>query len=344
MDRWLQRTKGFLNEHGTAVLVTQLSVEGSAPREAGTKMLVSEHALLGTIGGGNLEHIAIHEARALMQQASQDYQIHDYPLGPRLGQCCGGHVRLLLETISEKSSGWIDDALRTHENDGAVYIQTSLKNDRVRKSVSSRPHLPRPSSDPLISSHAMSGDYLAGARPSVSQVAYIVERVSLRAPALFVFGAGHVGRAVINVLGASAFDVSWYDSRSSLTGGRVGHTSIQHLNDVPEVVALAPENAFYLIFTHCHDDDYQLLEAILRRRDAVYCGLIGSATKRARFLKRLRYYDLSEELLAPFVCPIGLNDLKSKDPAVIAVGVAAQLFRLLESAPAQSSKKELITT
>jgi xanthine dehydrogenase accessory factor len=96
---------------------------------------------------------------------------------------------------------------------------------------------------------------------------------------------------------------------------------------MPElVVDEAPANTIFLVMTHSHPLDEAICEAILRRDDFAYLGLIGSATKRARFVKRLGEAGISSGQLKQLVCPIGIPSITSKEPAAIAAGVAADLL------------------
>lgn len=256
-----------------AVDVQVLAARGSTPRPAGTRMLVGSDALLGTIGGGHLELQALRAARAWLQQGGpvDNHEVRDLelPLGPALGQCCGGHVTLRMQALSARSLvSW-----------------------------------PRP-------------------RPRFF---------------LQLHGAGHVGRAVIKLLADIDCVVQWVDEREDefppLTGQEPTH--IRRLCvDTPEAeVPLAPPGAAYLVMTHRHDLDERITEAILRRGDFSYCGLIGSQTKRAKFEHRLGARGLAPELLARMTCPVGLAGIEGKEPAVVAVGVVGQLLGL----PSQST-------
>ncbi|TNE64305.1 MAG: xanthine dehydrogenase accessory protein XdhC [Alphaproteobacteria bacterium] len=148
---------------------------------------------------------------------------------------------------------------------------------------------------------------------------------------LYMFGAGHVGRAVAQALAPLDFAVTWVDGRAAEFPATVVDTVRMVVSEDPLAeVQGAPAGAFYLVFTHSHPLDYELTAAILARRDAAYCGLIGSATKRARFENRmLRERRITEDDLPKLTCPIGLATIKGKEPAVIAASVVAQLLALL---------------
>jgi len=146
---------------------------------------------------------------------------------------------------------------------------------------------------------------------------------------LQLFGAGHVGRALVQVLAGVPCRVTWIDERESEFPTTADPQHVQRLCvDAPEaeVDTAAPGDA-YLVMTHSHDLDLRIAEAILRRGDFGYLGLIGSATKRARFLHRFEQRGVPASALARLVCPIGLADIPGKEPGVIAVSVTAQLLQ-----------------
>lgn len=161
---------------------------------------------------------------------------------------------------------------------------------------------------------------------------------------LQLFGAGHVGRAVVNALAALPCRIDWVDERdgefpSPLVGLGAPQTRAEVrklcVDAVEAEVAHAPPGALYLIMTHQHDLDLRITEAVLRRGDARFVGLIGSKTKRARFEHRLVARGLSADALTHLTCPIGMLPSAGaigKDPAVIAAGVAAQLLQVVQGA------------
>jgi xanthine dehydrogenase accessory factor len=149
---------------------------------------------------------------------------------------------------------------------------------------------------------------------------------------LQLYGAGHVGRAIVRALADIPCRVQWIDEREGEFPAEPSPPHVQRLAVEPpeaEVDQAAP-GAFHLVLTHSHDLDLRLTEAILRRGDFGFLGLIGSATKRARFLHRLEERGIAPERLARLTCPIGLPGIKGKEPGVIAAAVVAQL--LLQSA------------
>jgi xanthine dehydrogenase accessory factor len=154
------------------------------------------------------------------------------------------------------------------------------------------------------------------------------------APQVFLFGAGHVGRALATILSVNDIQLTWIDSRDAQFPPEMTQTAPQVLmieSDAPVTeIANAPPHAHYLVMTHSHALDYDVIEAILRRGDAAFIGLIGSATKRAQFEQRLRTRGFSNECIATITCPIGVPTITSKHPGAIATAVAAQLLSFIE--------------
>lgn len=154
---------------------------------------------------------------------------------------------------------------------------------------------------------------------------------------LHLFGAGHVGRALVTVLAALPGQVRWIDEREDeFPKGTPWPATVEVVVADPaeaEVAAGQPGDA-WLVLTHSHALDLRLVEAILRRGDAGWLGLIGSATKRARFLNRLDERGLGDAARRQLRCPVGLPGLAGKEPGVIAVAVAAEL--LLQHPPSST--------
>ncbi len=151
-------------------------------------------------------------------------------------------------------------------------------------------------------------------------------------PALFtlqLYGAGHVGRAIVQLLERLPCAVQWIDAREAEFPAAASAPHIQRLcvEPVEAEVRLAPPGAFYLVLTHSHDLDLAITAAILRRGDFAYLGLIGSATKRARFVSRLQQRGVGIAALARLTCPIGVPGIPGKQPEQMAVAVVAQLLQ-----------------
>jgi xanthine dehydrogenase accessory factor len=267
-----------------AVLVTIDSFEGSSPREVGAWMLVLAGDVHGTVGGGNLEFQAIAHARELLsaQASAQDNahgtqradELRRYPLGPSLGQCCGGVVHLKFATMAAGSAT---------NNIAVQAIDT-----------------------------------------------WTMGRNSLQ---IALFGGGHVGKALVNVLGSLPCAVHWVDSRDEIFPVEVpANTYCEHSAPVHAAVNDLAAGSHVLIMSFSHAEDLDVVaQCLLRLRaknDLPFIGLIGSKTKWATFRHRLEDRGFSAAEIARITCPIGLDGVVGKEPEVIAVSVAAQLLRM----------------
>lgn len=167
-----------------------------------------------------------------------------------------------------------------------------------------------------------------------SSMAEIARRAAEPEPArrrIYVFGAGHVGRALVLALAPLPFDVQWIDPRVPAFPSAVpGNVTAAAPEDVPGQLAGAPAGSFVFIMSHSHALDLAICDAALRNPGIAETGLIGSATKRARFEKRLREAGVAEDRIAALICPIGIEGIASKDPAMIALATAAQIVMLDE--------------
>lgn len=144
-----------------------------------------------------------------------------------------------------------------------------------------------------------------------------------------VFGAGHVGRALVALLAALPCRVAWIDSREGEFPGEVPAGVDRIVSEAPaDEVADLPAGCDVVVMTHSHALDQEIVEAALRRPDLRYLGLIGSATKRARFLARLAERGFPPAQVARLTCPVGVPGAGGKLPAEIAIAVAAQLLQV----------------
>lgn len=289
MPDWREEARTALAK-GPAALVTVLATEGSVPRGAGTRMVVTAQMLHGTIGGGALEWEASRQARAILAEPPGAWRIQDYPLGPLLGQCCGGRVRLLVEHAVDVA--WAE---------ALPHVVAILHGDRIERALGPAPP---PSA--------------RGERPGPG-TRFAEPNDEPRRP-LLLFGAGHVGSAIAERLPGLPFDLAWFDSRREIDKPGV------LVDDEDALVACArqaPIGAALLVLTHDHALDYRIVAAALQSR-ASFVGLIGSATKRARFTARLAADGIAADRLT---CPIGLPGIAGKAPATIAISVLAQLLR-----------------
>ncbi|CAH0443132.1 hypothetical protein LMG10661_00010 [Ralstonia syzygii subsp. syzygii] len=295
------------------VLVTVIEVQGSAPREPGTLMLVCADGFFGTVGGGHLEWRAMEIAQAMMNapEASGDArrQCVHIALGPALGQCCGGVVRLSLERLDARDTGWI-----------------TLADEAMRQRLSVRRFVPADVSLPV---EAIIGDAAAaGVLPGAGGFTQTVLPPDL---SIVLCGAGHVGHAIVRALAHLPCRVTWVDERDAMFPAEVPANVMIKATDTPEaVIDAAPAGSYFLVMTHSHALDLALCERIMRRTDFAYFGLIGSRTKRARFEHRMVEHGVDPARLPEMVCPIGVAGIADKAPDIIAVSVVAQLLQVRE--------------
>ena len=339
------------NPAAVRVLVAQAA--GSAPREAGAAMWVWADGFDGTIGGGALELAAITAARAILGREPWHRELRTYPLGPALGQCCGGMVRLLFEVTPSQTSlspsfkgervgvrggpefraaphpGPLPFAAKARRGEGDSLIIRSVASGTVPAIVRVRTHT---ADWPLPVLRAVR-QMLSGERPHETLLipggkrgpAYVIEPEARPPHALYLYGAGHVGRAVVRALEPLPFAITWVDIAADRFPAAMPETAQPHIaHDPAALAATAPPDALHLIMTFSHALDLAIIRAVLARPFA-WAGLIGSATKRARFEKRLRESGITDAALAKLACPIGIGGITGKEPAMIAVSVAAQL-------------------
>lgn len=251
-----------MSEPKSTIYVEITATRGSTPRDAGTTMIVTPTTTKQTIGGGALEYRAITKARDILAKRGPE-QTETIPLGPNLGQCCGGAVTLRYTYTPRPFS-------------------LELDHFTVHKIVQNRPHPKH----------------------------------------LWLWGAGHVGRAVVTAAPPQAFKVTWIDTSADRFPDRVpANITKIPAADMPLLASRAPTYAHHLIFTYSHEIDLALCAALLKR-GAASIGLIGSETKWARFSRRLRDMNLDP---TPIICPIGDKSL-GKHPDQIAHGVLRALL------------------
>ncbi len=167
---------------------------------------------------------------------------------------------------------------------------------------------------------------------------WLVDLVAAPRAHLLLFGAGHVGAAIVRALAELPCRVTWIDERDDMFPEQVPSNVTVEATDTPEsLVATAPDGASYLVMTHSHALDQRLTEAILWRDGVAWFGLIGSHTKRKQFEHRLRARGIGDDRIGAMVCPIGVPGISGKQPAVIAASVAAQLLEVWEAQAAQAA-------
>ena len=302
-----------VEREGGAVVVMVAEAQGSVPREAGAAMLVTELRATGTIGGGTVEHRALAHARTMLGgsvaspaagnplpdpppkgergrqrdrlganddgalERNREGLILDFPLGPALDQCCGGHMRVAFAGF------------------GAADLE------RLR---AARGELELWPGGPVLAE--------AAARRQV-----------------LIYGGGHVGTALARALAPLPFRVRWIDARLGAFPAEIPEGVETVETPLPEAEAkAAPGDALHVVLTHSHALDLEIIAAVLERGEFGFLGVIGSATKKALFLRRLRERGIPEGRLARLTCPIGVPGVRDKRPEVIAATVAVQLLQV----------------
>jgi xanthine dehydrogenase accessory factor len=246
---WLNALNLLTAQGDRHVMITLIGSTGSTPRDIGTKMVVSEDSIYGSIGGGQLEYKCLDIAAAMLSAGSEEQRIEHFPLAASLGQCCGGSNTVLFESFNPRKL------------------------------------------------------------------------------TIALFGAGHVGKSVCGILQQLPCQILWVDCRENLHPKELPSNVTGLVSDGPaEEVASLPAGSHYLIMTHSHQLDFEILEAILRRDDARYVGLIGSRTKWRRFQRRLEHRGYSPDVYRRVDCPAGLSEVPGKLPVEVAVSIAGRVI------------------
>jgi xanthine dehydrogenase accessory factor len=335
---WIANIVSELSRHGAVVRATVIRAQGSTPRETGAAMLVGGGHIVDTIGGGALELEAIAHARGLLRRPAGkamapcwQRDVRDFALGPSLGQCCGGHARLLFEAFTAAERPALEELARLDPQ--AALIVRPIACGGGLEIVTN----PKQAGERPLAVTRVVREMLSGARewaPPLpprpkGESAWFVEPLQRPMVPLHIYGAGHVGRALVHVLKDLPFAVTWADTAASRLPNPVPLNVHAHATpDLPALAAAAPAGAFHIVMTYSHALDLAICHAVLRRGQFGHLGLIGSATKRARFTQRLAGLGIAPPMLARLNCPIGLPGVGAKEPAMIAVSVAAQLMAL----------------
>jgi len=247
--QWYEAVNHFAATGSPCVVVTVIGARGSTPRDSGTKMVVGSEQSYCTIGGGHLELKAIEVAREMLKDDCMGQKVEHFPLGAKLGQCCGGGVTLLFESLAGRE---LDIAL---------------------------------------------------------------------------FGAGHVGKALAGILQELPCKLHWVDSRANEFPKITASNIVKTVIDEPcDVVSKIPAGSYFIVMTHQHALDFAITEAILKRNDARYVGLIGSTTKWRQFQMRFEHRQYPPEFYSAVRCPAGLQTVPGKSPIEVAVSIAAEII------------------
>ena len=327
MNEWLDELMDLSAADEPAVLVTVAGIRGSAPRELGAKMIVTERETIGTIGGGQLEYQSTRVAVEMLQD--EQMALRSFPLGSSMGQCCGGVVEILFEPVAGGIPGWLRDLAALHGQRKPAVLATRISRSAPRKLVVTADAVFGAEDSAMITRARTLLDGSSGATRNVQE---LYEPIVMPDLDIAVFGAGHVGAAVVAALSQLDCNIRWVDSRRRVFRKVPANVRAVEAAEPALEVAAMPPGSYYLVMTHSHALDFEICDRILRRRDARYCGLIGSQSKRRRFEKRYRQQGMEQVLIDELVCPIGVDGVGGKKPAEIAVAVAAEVLQLRDSA------------
>ena len=335
---WLTNLQEMVEAERSAVRVTIIRADGSTPRGVGCAMIVGRTAFSGTIGGGALELSALRTARSLLALFAADTEpqwwreVHDFPLGPALGQCCGGFVQLLFERVGEAElcdvpiTSSKDMLLVRHIKPGQPWrFATHRKDDEDAWPLEIRGYVRQCLSGTCGRDAALISDWF-------------IEPINVRNQDLFLYGAGHVGRAVTKAFVDLPFEIYWVDTHPERYPPDFPKNVTKLVaTDPADAARHAPPGAWHVIMTHSHAIDFDVCHTVMKHCDFGYIGVIASRTKRVRFVKRLREAGIPEAHIEQLQAPIGLARLDGKEPAVIAVSLAADFLLRLQEAGAQRS-------
>ena len=260
------------------ILATIIKAKGSVPRNENVSMVISSSMQFGTIGGGELEYQITRKSKSLLNTFNCNQKIIELPLGPSLGQCCGGFVKIQLNKF---------------KNGKDLLLKNNLKEQIINKNQN-----------------------------------------------LYIFGAGHVAKALLSKLDGVGFNVFVIDSRENF----ISKINVDYVFPILSkehnvIIKNTPSKSYYLIMTHSHQLDLTICDLLLKKNDYEFIGLIGSKTKKTRFTKRLMEIGYDQKSINNIECPIGINSIKGKEPDVIAISIIA---RLLEYQSSLNNEKKYI--
>ena len=314
MKIWQQLLATLSEQKGPLVLVTVFDVVGSSPRECGARMIVPSYGpTLGTIGGGLLEWDAINEVRTRLSgpDTPKSWKA-DKLLGPDLAQCCGGGVTLLYERFTVEDSQQLE-RLAQAEEAGPFETHCHIEESgAVVREVT-----------PVVAGFDRDAALLES-----NSTGLFIERFANRGYPIALFGAGHVGKALVNALSPLPFEIDWIESRNDMFPPSLANGLTTHISTKPsELLRQVDSKSLVIVMTHSHAIDFELTLEALKRPSFPYVGLIGSKSKSARFRSRLKKQGVSTQELDRLVCPIGITDICGKQPPVLAASISAQLLQ-----------------
>lgn len=298
-----------LKAGNACALISVVATKGSTPREVGARIVANvKGGFQGTIGGGNLEHNCIHFALNMLGDDAQNFHLEKHLLGPDMGQCCGGAVTVLIEKFNPKMQSQVQN-FADAEAKGKFLARVLLADNAITREFTD-------------------GDTEQLGLTGTNQ---IIEEFGQPNLPIYLFGAGHVGRALMLNLAVLPFDVTWVDSRKSEFPSAVPANFKKIYLDKPhEILATAPSEAQIIILTHDHDVDFDIAFTALAMNRFDYVGMIGSKTKKARFKSRFKAAGLDKPLADKLNTPLGIAGISSKKPSAIAISIVAEILSRIE--------------
>lgn len=330
MNEWIYDLGAQKDAGNACVLITVAGIRGSAPREIGAKMLVTERETIGTIGGGQLEYKCTQIAFNSLTNREDGSRLRKFTLGANCGQCCGGVVEVMFEAFCAEKPDWIDVLRTYHRRRESLVVATGLHDKYLLTGKGEIVYPPECAVDGGVAVHAIR---ILKNNESAQRVEnLIMEPVASSNLNIAIFGAGHVGAATVNTLSSLDCNIRWIDSRRNIFPAQLPGNVEKIESERPEFeVAAMPADSCYLVMTHSHPLDQAIIQQVLARPDIRYCGLIGSLSKRRQFEKRLRKLGMAQDCFDRLTCPIGIDGIAGKKPAEIAIAVAAELLQLDEA-------------
>ena len=302
----LAKKWAYLQGAENIIRICVVATQGSAPRHKDSAMILritgDDFIATGSIGGGALEHLALDIAKDFLKnRANENWQrlSKKISLGQDLRQSCGGTVELLFEFLTDFEKDFYQDILMKNKTG---FIATPYE----------------------------SGKAIYGVRKIANEMDIYCQPIMAEIDKLYLFGAGHVGRAVAYHVSHLNFALHWIDFADSRFPENAEELSYEKwvAENPADKVQNCHKDSYFLIMSHSHALDYEIVDKILRRDDFRFLGLIGSRAKSLRFRKSLIKDGLKEEVVEKLTSPIGLLQTPDNTPHAIAVSVAAQLLKL----------------
>ncbi|MDH3336858.1 MAG: xanthine dehydrogenase accessory protein XdhC, partial [Gammaproteobacteria bacterium] len=263
MNEWIDELSDLAAAGERVVLVTVAGIRGSAPREVGAKMIVTGDATVGTIGGGQLEYQCTRIACDMLGQ-DEIPSLRKFPLGTAMGQCCGGVVDILFEPFSSGLPGWLRDLRALHGQRQPAVIVTDLSGGAGKQVVTADSTFGDADSAVQASIVTKAREGLEAGRTAHRIDNWFFEDIVGTDLNIAVFGAGHVGSAIVQALSGLDCNIRWIDSRRNIFRSTPANVrAIESREPALEVAAMPPQSC-YLVMTHSHAIDFDICGRILR--------------------------------------------------------------------------------